>query len=75
MSAKFFLPNLLLRVGSTIVLALTGCTSPSKSPITESYGPQPHLPAPKSSLLPIVNIAPAKGWPVGTMPTPAVCVA
>jgi glucose/arabinose dehydrogenase len=44
---------------------------PSKSPITDSYGSQPHLPKPKSSLLPTVNIAPAKGWPEGKMPTTA----
>jgi len=44
---------------------------PSKSPINDSYGSQPHLPKPKSSLLPTVNIAPAKGWPEGKMPTTA----
>ena len=71
MSARFLLPILLPIAGSTIVLALAGCASSSTSPITDSYGPQPHLPAPKSSLLPIVNIAPAKGWPAGMMPTPA----
>ncbi|WP_406935374.1 PQQ-dependent sugar dehydrogenase [Acinetobacter lwoffii] len=50
---------------------MTGCAMPSKSPINDSYGSQPHLPKPKSSLLPTVNIAPAKGWPEGKMPTPA----
>ncbi|MGV2949214.1 PQQ-dependent sugar dehydrogenase [Acinetobacter sp. AGC35] len=50
---------------------MTGCTMPSKSPINDSYGSQPHLPKPKSRLLPTVNIAPAKGWPEGKMPTPA----
>ncbi|MFZ7790779.1 PQQ-dependent sugar dehydrogenase [Acinetobacter lwoffii] len=50
---------------------MTGCTMPSKSPINDSYGSQPHLPKPHSSLLPTVNIAPAKGWPEGKMPTPA----
>ncbi|WP_257221152.1 sorbosone dehydrogenase family protein [Acinetobacter sp. YH12226] len=50
---------------------MTGCTMPSKSPINDSYGSQPHLPKPKSSLLPTVNMAPAKGWPEGKMPTPA----
>ncbi|WP_370940763.1 MULTISPECIES: PQQ-dependent sugar dehydrogenase [Acinetobacter] len=50
---------------------MTGCTMPSKSPINDSYGSQPHLPKPKSSLLPTVNIAPAKGWPEGKMPTTA----
>ncbi|WP_291371626.1 MULTISPECIES: sorbosone dehydrogenase family protein [unclassified Acinetobacter] len=67
MSAQFLLPL----AGSAIVLALTGCASPSNSPVTDSYGPQPHLPEPKSGLFPTVNIAPAKGWPAGAMPTPA----
>ena len=71
MSVQFLLPILLPMAGSAIVLALAGCALPSKSPIIDSYGPQPHLPEPKSSLLPIVNIAPAKGWPAGKMPTPA----
>lgn len=71
MSVQFLLPILLPMAGSAIVLALTGCALPSKFPIIDSYGPQPHLPEPKSSLLPIVNIAPAKGWPAGKMPTPA----
>ena len=67
MSAQFLLPL----AGAAIVLAFTGCASPSRSPISDSYGPYPHLPEPKSSLFPTVNIAPAKGWPAGTMPTPA----
>lgn len=67
MSAQF----LLSLAGAAIVLAFTGCASPSRSPITDSYGPYPHLPEPQSSLFPTVNIAPAKGWPAGTMPTPA----
>ena len=71
MSVQFLLPILLPMAGSAIVLALAGCALPSKSPIIDSYGPQPHLPEPKSRLLPIVNIAPAKGWPEGTMPIPA----
>ncbi len=67
MSTRFLLPI----AGSAIVFALIGCASPSSAPITESYGSQPNLPEPKSSLLPTVNIAPAKGWPAGAMPTPA----
>ncbi|WP_286862701.1 MULTISPECIES: PQQ-dependent sugar dehydrogenase [Acinetobacter] len=58
-------------LSTAIILTFAGCTSSSKSPITDSYGPQPELPEPKSSLFPVVNIAPAKGWPVNTMPTPA----
>lgn len=33
-------------------------------------GPRPSLPPPKQSLIPTVNIAPAKAWPIGV--TPAV---
>lgn len=54
-----------------ILLLLTGCAAQSTSPIADSYGTQPHLPAPKTSIFPTVNIAPAKGWPVDTMPTAA----
>ena len=66
-------PIQLLLTGAScaLLLTMTGCTMPSKSPINDSYGSQPHLPKPKSSLLPTVNIAPAKGWPEGKMPTPA----
>ena len=67
MSTRFLLPI----AGSAMVLALTGCMQASKQPITESYGFHPNLPEPKSSLLPTVNIAPAKGWSAGAMPTPA----
>lgn len=55
----------------SLVLVLSGCTTSSKYPITQSYGPQPVLPEPQSALLPTLNIAPAKGWPQGKMPIPA----
>ncbi len=67
MNSHFLLPV----VGSAIVLSAIGCASPSRSPILDSYGSEIQLPKPKSSLLPTVNIAPAKGWPVGEMPIPA----
>ena len=62
---------LLTGASCALLLTMTGCAMPSKSPINDSYGSQPHLPKPKSSLLPTVNIAPAKGWPEGKMPTTA----
>ena len=67
MSARF----LLTTTSIATALALTACAPPSQHPITDSYGAHPVLPAPQSSLLPTVNIAPAKGWPAGAMPTPA----
>ena len=64
--------RLLLSALSTVsILAFTGCTVSSKTPVTDSYGSRPSLPEPKSRLFPVVNIAPAKGWPEGVIPTPA----
>ncbi|MFW2004613.1 PQQ-dependent sugar dehydrogenase [Acinetobacter baumannii] len=65
MLTRFLLPIL----GTTVLV--TGCASSSQYPINESYGPEPKLPEPKTSLFPTVNIAPAQGWPSGVMPTPA----
>lgn len=67
MAAQFLLSAL----STVIILGFTGCTVSSKTPVTDSYGAQPSLPEPKSRLFPVVNIAPAKGWPEGVMPTPA----
>jgi len=51
------------------MLLLAGCSSqPAGDP---GVGTQPALPAPQRSLIPIVDIAPATGWPAGTMPTAA----
>jgi glucose/arabinose dehydrogenase len=40
-------------------------------PVERGYGPKPELPAPENSLLPTVNIAPAKGWNAESLPDPA----
>lgn len=60
-----------LLTGSGSILLLLGCTSSSSYPLSDSYGSQPVLPEPQSSLIPTVNIAPAKGWPKGKMPRAA----
>jgi glucose/arabinose dehydrogenase len=52
------------------VLCLAACET-SKLPETAQTGPQPELSAPRSSLIPTVNIAPAKGWPEGAAPKAA----
>ena len=44
-------------------------SKPGSAPV--GYGTNPVLPEPKTSLIPTVNIAPAKGWPAGTVPTAA----
>jgi glucose/arabinose dehydrogenase len=55
--------------GGVYLLATTG--GEAQLPEQASIGPSPQLPAPTTSLVPTVNIAPAKGWPEGTRPTPA----
>ncbi|CAM4369854.1 PQQ-dependent sugar dehydrogenase [Palleronia rufa] len=55
-----------------IILALlTSCGGRDAAPLATTQGPEPTLPAPAQSLLPTVNIAPARGWPAGTAPVPA----
>lgn len=55
-------------IAATLVLA--ACES-AKLPVTAGMGPDPTLPPPTVALIPTVNIAPAKGWANGAMPTPA----
>ena len=43
----------------------------SKISETATIGPNPTLPEPVTTLIPTVDIAPAKGWPEGVKPTPA----
>lgn len=50
------------------LIALTACGGTAKIPTSESYGANPTLPAPETSLLPTIDIAPAKGWPAGVKP-------
>jgi glucose/arabinose dehydrogenase len=59
------LPALLL------LAALASCGDDARLPAEAGFGPDPQLPEPRSSLIPTVNIAPAKGWPEGAMPTTA----
>lgn len=39
--------------------------------VSQGYGPDPVLPAPKPQLIPTVHIAPARGWPEGATPAAA----
>ncbi len=52
-------------------LALSACGQPAQLPFEAGVGPQPQLPAPQQALIPTVNIAKARSWPVGTLPTVA----
>jgi glucose/arabinose dehydrogenase len=58
----------------TLTLALLGlatCGDEATLPVSAGTGPNPKLPPPNPTLIPTVNIAPARGWPAGGAPTPA----
>ena len=60
-----------LLLGS-LVLALAACGEMATLPVAAGTGPRPTLPSPNQTLIPTVNIAPAKGWPSGAVPHPAL---
>jgi glucose/arabinose dehydrogenase len=53
------------------VAALGACGDTARLPVEAGMGPNPTLPEPNKTLIPTVNIAPARGWPEGTGPTAA----
>lgn len=55
----------------TVCTLLSACIESARLPLAAGTGPQPELPAPRSTLIPTVNIAPAVGWRAGTAPVPA----
>ena len=56
---------------AVLALALGGCVERAELPIEAGYGQNPTLPPPERSLLPTLEIAPAKGWREGGSPVPA----
>jgi len=50
---------------------LAGCGNSARLPVEAGTGPQPQLPAPSKSLIPTVNVAPARGWSEGNQPVGA----
>jgi glucose/arabinose dehydrogenase len=53
------------------VIVLAGCGEMSRLPAGADTGPDPTLPPPTRTLIPTVQIAPAKGWPAGVTPKAA----
>ena len=58
---------------TTIVVAaaIAGCGEIARLPVSAGTGPTPELPAPKKTLIPTVNVAPARGWTKDQAPMPA----
>ena len=58
-------------VPGMFLVILAGCGEIATLPESAGTGPHPTLPPPHSTLIPTVNIAPARGWPAGTKPSAA----
>ena len=52
-----------------LLLSVTSCGEKATLPESSGFGLRPKLPAPKPTLIPTIDIAPAKGWPAGATPT------
>ncbi len=52
-------------------MALAGCGETATLSVAQGTGAHPVLPAPRSTLLPTVNVATARGWPDGARPQAA----
>ena len=50
---------------------LAGCASSALLPVSAGIGPNPALPPPSTSLIPVVKVVTAKGWPAGGKPVAA----
>jgi glucose/arabinose dehydrogenase len=54
-----------------VAAGLSACGGAARLTVADGSGPEPVLPAPEQSLIPVVNIAPATGWPAGGRPVAA----
>ena len=57
--------------GVAACLLLGGCGEQATLSLDAGTGPDPALPAPRNTLLPTINIAPARGWSDNTRPSAA----
>ncbi|RUU25027.1 sorbosone dehydrogenase family protein [Mesorhizobium sp. M6A.T.Ca.TU.002.02.2.1] len=62
--------SIFIAVLGAVMASCAGFPAQKTEAIT-GYGPNPTLPKPRPTLIPTVNIAEAKGWQEGGMPTPA----
>ena len=54
-----------------VTLTLTACGEVAQLPFAAGVGSHPQLPPPNATLMPTINIAPAKGWPPNAKPLSA----
>ena len=53
------------------LVGLIGCASSARLPVSAGTGPNPALPPPDKSLIPVTHVVDAKGWPQGRTPVAA----
>jgi len=58
-------------LAAAALIAAAACGAAARLPVSAGVGPSPELPAPRHSLIPIVNVVDAEGWRDGATPTPA----
>jgi glucose/arabinose dehydrogenase len=54
-----------------LIAFVAGCGGSANLPLDAGIGPNPTLPAPRKSLIPVVRVAKAEGWSPGTKPVAA----
>jgi glucose/arabinose dehydrogenase len=54
-----------------VAVGVVGCASAARLPVSAGTGPHPTLPSPSKSLIPVVHVVTAQGWPEGGKPVAA----
>ena len=54
-----------------LALAVAACGGAARLPVEAGMGPSPTIPEPRTSLIPVVKVAQAVGWPAGVTPVAA----
>ncbi|HEX4684090.1 MAG TPA: sorbosone dehydrogenase family protein [Gemmatimonadaceae bacterium] len=58
-----------LRIAAvSLVSAVAACGGSARLPVSAGMGPAPALPGPEKSMIPVVKVETAKGWPAGVTP-------
>jgi len=52
-------------------IAVMACGAPANLSVKQGTGPTPMIPSPKTSLIPVINVADARGWENGDTPAAA----
>ena len=60
--------NLLSAYLTGIAAVAAACGSPARLPVSAETGVHPVIPRPKESVIPVINVVTAKGWPADATP-------